>query len=183
MVDEFQDVNLAQFEMLHLLLQEHNPNYMIIGDDDQTIYECRGVNSRFILKEFPERYNPITNFYITDNFRCTASQVVLANRVIHFNKRREVKSLSLTRGFEGATKIEVLPDSFLIGHDIAARTKVAIEGGMLPSEIASLVRINAQTIIVEQALIDKNIAYQIAGGIPFYLLRFRPKMGKGLIGE
>ena len=76
LVDEFQDVNLAQSELLDLITAPHR-NYMAIGDDDQTIYEWRGANADFILN-FEQRYRAKI-YFMTENFRCTAGQVVLAN--------------------------------------------------------------------------------------------------------
>ncbi|MEM8602289.1 MAG: ATP-dependent helicase, partial [Cyanobacteria bacterium P01_H01_bin.121] len=86
LIDEFQDINRAQFAILDLLTRPHR-NYMVIGDDDQTIYEWRGAETRFILTEFERRYQPQT-YQMSDNFRCPAAQVGLANAVIRQNQNR-----------------------------------------------------------------------------------------------
>lgn len=95
-VDEFQDVNMAQVELLDLLTVNHR-NYMAVGDDDQTIYEWRGASPEFLLN-FERRYGA-TRYQMTENFRSHAGVVVLANRCIANNPRRAAKSLGLTRGF------------------------------------------------------------------------------------
>jgi DNA helicase-2/ATP-dependent DNA helicase PcrA len=70
LVDEFQDINLAQSEILDLLTAAHR-NYTVIGDDDQTICQWRGANPRFIL-DFAQRYQA-QRYVIDDNFRSTGA--------------------------------------------------------------------------------------------------------------
>jgi DNA helicase-2/ATP-dependent DNA helicase PcrA len=154
LVDEFQDVNLAQSEILDLITARHR-NYMAIGDDDQTIYEWRGADSQFIL-DFEQRYRA-TKYLITDNFRCPASQVVLANEVIRHNRRREPKRLQLTRGFDGQAFVHVHPDRYEMGRALVAEIQAALAEGFRPDDITVLVRIYAQTPPVEQGLIEARI--------------------------
>ncbi len=165
MVDEFQDVNLAQTEMLDLLTQSHR-NYMVIGDDDQTIYEWRGANPDFILS-FQQRYQA-KRYFMTDNFRCQASHIALANQVIRHNINRTKKSLGLTKGFDGAVFIHTEKSADRIGHTIASEIEAYLQDGAQPAEIAVLVRIYAQTAFIEQCLIAKRIPYEVVGGQPFY---------------
>ncbi len=166
MVDEFQDINLAQFEILDLMTASHR-NYMVVGDDDQTIYEWRGANPRFILEEFGRRYQP-QDYLINDNFRCNASQVALANRVIELNQQRHPKHLSLTRGFEGLTEVHTEKSKEEMGRHIVARIKQVLTNGLKPAEIAVLVRLYSQTSYIEQYLIKEEISYRVTGGLPFY---------------
>lgn len=162
-VDEFQDVNRAQFGILDLLIRPHR-NYMVIGDDDQTIYEWRGAEVDFILKAF-DRYQP-TDYQITDNFRCKASQIALANAVIRHNRNRYKKRLSLTQGFDGCTQIDQSANSEQLGKQVVEQVKAALVTGIAPIEIAILVRVSAQTPYIEQYLIKENIPYR--GLEPFY---------------
>ncbi|OLP19111.1 hypothetical protein BST81_07840 [Leptolyngbya sp. 'hensonii'] len=166
MVDEFQDVNRAQFAILDLITRPHR-NYMVIGDDDQTIYEWRGASSRFILEIFDQRYHP-TTYTITDNFRCPASQVVLANAVIRHNRQRYPKHLSLTQGFEGRTQVHEGDNLEDLGRKVVAQVKVALNQGIKPAEIAILVRVYAQTPYIEQFLIKEQIPYWGPDLVPFY---------------
>ncbi len=165
LVDEFQDVNRAQFGILDLLTRPHL-NYMVIGDDDQTIYEWRGAEVRFILKAF-DRYNP-TNYQITDNFRCKASQITLANAVIRHNQNRHPKQLSLTQGFDGCTQIRDSRSPEHLGQQVVQQVKMAIAQALAPAQIAILVRVYAQTPYIEQGLIQENIPYWGADLVPFY---------------
>ena len=163
LVDEYQDINLAQSEMLHLIMQPHG-NYMAIGDDDQTIYEWRGASPHFIL-DFPKRYAAET-FLISDNFRCPATPLVLANRVIERNKERQPKRLSLTRGFYGETAVSINTDLNQMSAEIVNRIRKLHKAKRPLNDMAVLVRINAQTPPIEQELIAHNIPYRVSQ--PFY---------------
>lgn len=165
LVDEFQDVNLAQSELLDLITAPHH-NYMAIGDDDQTIYEWRGANADFILN-FEQRYRAKI-YFMTENFRCTAGQVVLANGVIRHNQRRREKQLQLTRGFGGVTQFQRHADAERMGYTIAEQVKAAQKQGHSLDKIAVLVRVYAQTPPVEQALMAANLPYIVEGDVPFY---------------
>ena len=163
LVDEFQDVNLAQSEMLDLISRPHF-NLMAIGDDDQTIYEWRGASPRFIL-DFPERYSAQT-YVMRDNFRCPAAPLVLANRVIAQNTERYEKQLQLTRGFQGETAVHRDADLYQMASHIVQRVTKLHAHGMPLNEMAVLVRLNAQTPPIEQALIAAKVPYRVSQ--PFY---------------
>jgi DNA helicase-2/ATP-dependent DNA helicase PcrA len=165
LVDEFQDINLAQAEILDLLTwpQRH---YMAIGDDDQTIYEWRGASPRFIL-EFEQRYEAQV-YYMTENFRCKAPHLTLANRVIEQNRVRRPKRLGLTQGFDGEAFLHREQNSEQMGRHIAEETSLALRNGLRTDEVAILVRIYAQTPPIEQHLIMRNIPYEVVGSEPFY---------------
>jgi len=165
LVDEFQDVNRVQSEILDLLTYPHR-NYMAIGDDDQTIYEWRGADPGFILS-FARRYGA-AKYLIRDNFRSHAAPLALANKVIARNRKREPKSLSLTRGFGGRLEVheELTPETQ--GKHLAALIGDALKGGRAPGEIAVLVRLYAQTPPLEQGLLEANIPYRVVGSSPFY---------------
>ena len=165
LVDEFQDINLVQSELLDLITAPHR-NYMAIGDDDQTIYEWRGADANFILN-FETRYRaPV--YFMTENFRCTAGQVVLANGVIRHNQQRRAKQLQLTRGFGGVTQFQQHANAERMGRVIAEQIKTAQAQGQRLEQIVVLVRVYAQTPPVEQALMAANLPYVIEGEAPFY---------------
>ncbi len=163
LVDEFQDINLAQSEILDLLTFEHR-NYMAIGDDDQTIYEWRGAHPRYIL-DFPQRYNA-RSFIISDNFRCPATPLVVANRVIKQNKQRQRKQLNLTKGFGGKTVLHVNKSVDEMACEIVANIQQLHAEGRSLDDMAVLVRLNAQTPPIEQKLIEAQIPYRVSK--PFY---------------
>ena len=162
-VDEYQDINLAQSVILDLVTEPHR-NLMAIGDDDQTIYEWRGANPKFIL-EFDKKYK-VKPYYISDNFRCPAAPLLLANEVIHHNKKRSPKRLSLTRGFTGQTYVHEDADVVAMSKRIVSQVQKYAEDGLPLHEMAVLVRLNAQTPHIEQELITAGVPYQVSK--PFY---------------
>lgn len=166
-VDEFQDVNLAQSEMMHLVASQVR-SFMAIGDDDQTIYQWRGAHPRFIL-EFARRYGA-QQYSLSSNFRCPLGVIALADRVIDRNRVRAPKRLRATRGGSG---VHLHPPR--VGE--AARIAIqAIREGRDPEAIVVLLRTYAQSAEIEQVLLEERVPYRLVGSAPFYL---RPEV-KGL---
>lgn len=165
LVDEFQDVDQAQSELLDLITAPHR-NYMVIGDDDQTIYEWRGAEPRFILG-FEQRYQAKV-YYMTENFRCRAGQVALANAVIQYNEERRPKRLQLTQGFDEETQLHLHRSADEMGRAIAQKVRSTQSQKQRLKEMVVLVRLYAQTPPIEQALIAAGIPYEIIGDVPFY---------------
>ncbi len=162
LVDEFQDVNLAQVELIDRVSQAHR-NLMVIGDDDQTIYEWRGAAARFILN-FQQRHAARV-YLLQENFRCQASQVALANAVIQHNAERSPKQLRLTQGFDGRTTLQRHGDEATMAAAIVADLKRLRRP---PNEVAILVRLFVQTAPIEAALLRAGIPYRIEGDLPFF---------------
>lgn len=165
LVDEFQDVNAVQSELLDLITARHR-NYMVIGDDDQTIYEWRGASPRFILG-FPARYQA-KKYLLRNNFRSSASHLALANRMIRHNTERENKQLHLTRGFDGQTLVRQPANESQQAQQMVMDVMRACQSGYRFDEQAVLVRLFAQTPFLEQGLIEAGIPYRIVGSVPFY---------------
>ena len=164
-IDEFQDVNKVQSEVLDIITSQHH-NYMAIGDDDQTIYEWRGANNELILS-FEKRYGA-KKYYIGDNFRCNASQIVLANSLIRYNDSRELKTLSLTKGFDGSTSIINFQDNDKMADYIVDEVKLGLQRGLHMNDIVVLIRLYSQTPPLELALTQAQIPYKVSGNTPFY---------------
>ena len=164
LVDEFQDINLVQSAILDLITEPER-HYMAIGDDDQTIYEWRGADPGFILN-FAKRYKAAT-YFISDNFRCPAAPLLLANRVIDHNKKRQAKRLSLTRGFYGETAVSLAPTVATMSREIVDKIiSLHEKSDVALNDIAVLVRLNAQTPYIEQYLIEHKLPYRVSQ--PFY---------------
>lgn len=166
LVDEYQDINRAQSEILHLLTVRHR-NYMAIGDDDQTIYEWRGASPRYIL-DFQARYGAV-RYEMTDNFRSKAQHIVLANRLIQFNTNRERKSSRLTQGFDGLSAVRLHQTRSEMAKDIANEIKACVASGYKGGEVAILVRTYSQVPEIEKSLRDEKISYVVVGQDPFFL--------------
>lgn len=170
LVDEFQDVNLAQYLILELITaprpDKPQRNYMVVGDDDQTIYEWRGARPNFILN-FEKEYQA-TRYVMSENFRCPAGPLALANQVIRHNQKRYEKTLHLTQGFGGTTSVVRSSDRRQMGQSIVANIRTLLAQGDRLPDMAVLVRTKAQTPPVELALIQAQIPYRVVGSEPFY---------------
>ncbi len=166
LVDEFQDTNAIQYEWLRLLAGSQS-KVMIVGDDDQSIYGWRGAkveNIQQFLKDYPD---PIT-IRLEQNYRSTGTILKAANCVIAHNSDRLGKDL-WTDGEQGEaislyTAFNELDEArFIVGRIRQWKR----EGGKLV-ESAVLYRNNAQSRVLEEALIQEGIHYRIYGGLRFY---------------
>ncbi|NEW07942.1 UvrD-helicase domain-containing protein [Paenibacillus sp. SYP-B3998] len=97
-VDEFQDTNTVQYEIIKMIVQQHE-NLMVVGDDDQTIYSFNGARNEFIL-QFHEQYPQAKTVTLDINYRSTSSIVGLGNAIIRHNVHRKNKTLLATKKSE-----------------------------------------------------------------------------------
>lgn len=158
-VDEFQDVNLAQSEMMDLVAGGCR-SYMAIGDDDQTIYQWRGAHPRFILG-FAQRYGA-AEYTLPANFRCPLGVIALADRVIGQNRVRAPKRLRGTREGSG---VHIHPPGRGEAAHVAMR---ALAEGRGADEVVILLRTYAQSAEIEQVLLEQRVPYRLIGAAPFY---------------
>jgi DNA helicase-2/ATP-dependent DNA helicase PcrA len=165
LIDEFQDINKVQYLMLDLLISKHG-NYMAIGDDDQTIYQWRGADPKYIL-DFEKQYQA-KKYTLSLNFRSTATQVLLANEVIRHNQMRYKKTLNLYRTEKGISQIIQTQDPQSMVNEITHLLQQIFMEGLPSKDIVILVRLYAQTPIIESTFIKNGIDYQIVGNVPFY---------------
>ncbi len=163
MVDEYQDTNHAQFKLIELLAGKHG-NLCVVGDDDQSIYRFRGADIRNIL-EFEAEYPGAQVIRLEQNYRSTKTILEAANQIISNNEGRKEKRL-WTENEEGE-KLRIC--AFETGADEAE----AIAGEVASlhisyRDIAVLYRTNAQSRLLEERFVHKNIPYQVVGGVNFY---------------
>lgn len=167
LVDEFQDTNTIQYAWLKLLAGS-DAVVMAVGDDDQSIYGWRGAKVENIHK-FLEDYHQVQVIRLEQNYRSTKTILSAANALIEHNSTRMGKNLWST-GQHGE-KIHVyralneLEEARFVTH----RIRMALnEGQVRASEIAVLYRSNAQSRVMEEALLREGIAYRIHGGLRFF---------------
>ena len=159
LVDEFQDVNKAQFECLQILAEGHQ-NLFVVGDDDQSIYAFRGARPDFLL-HFPTIYPTAKKVILNTNYRSTERVISLAERVIGNNEVRFVKDMKGT-GTEG-DKV-----TFFLAEDTAAEAacvaeKIAglLDEGVPLTEIAVIYRTNLQGGAFARELYKRGIPYDL----------------------
>ena len=167
LVDEFQDTNEIQYQWL-MCLKSSNNYFMAVGDDDQSIYGWRGAkveNMKLFLKDF----SPAKMIRLEQNYRSTQVILNAANAVIANNNRRIGKTL-WSAADEGK-KIDYY-EAFNERDEadfIAQKIKDIMTNDHIPlSNIAILYRSNAQSRVIEDALLARKLPYRIYGGFRFF---------------
>lgn len=166
LVDEFQDTNTVQYAWIRLL-SGAQASVMAVGDDDQSIYGWRGAKVENIQR-FSDDFNETSVVRLEQNYRSTKTILEAANALITHNTGRLGKDL-WTAGDAGR-KITVYGalNELDEARFVSERIEMAIDGGRSPSDIAILYRSNAQSRVLEEALLRAGIAYHIHGGVRFF---------------
>ena len=166
LVDEFQDTNTIQYAWLRVLAGKHIP-VVAVGDDDQSIYGWRGAKIENIQR-FGDDFKGTRTVRLEQNYRSTQTILQAANGVIAFNFGRLGKEL-WTAGEQGE------PITLYAGfneHDearfIVEQIEHWVNNGNNRASTAILYRSNAQSRVLEEALIRGGIPYRIYGGQRFY---------------
>ncbi|MDU4757583.1 MAG: DNA helicase PcrA [Veillonella sp.] len=167
MIDEYQDTNHAQY-LLAKLLASHWKNIAVVGDADQSIYAWRGADIQNIL-DFEKDYPNCTSIKLEQNYRSTKIILDAANAVIENNEGRPKKNL-WTDKTEGAkiqhfTAQSEHEEAAFIGDTIAKKHDIH---GVPYGDMAILYRTNAQSRVLEEALIKRALPYIMVGGTKFY---------------
>ncbi len=166
MVDEYQDTNHVQFRLVSLLSAGHK-NLCVVGDDDQSIYRFRGANIENILG-FEEQFEGAVVIRLEQNYRSTQTVLDAANSVISNNYGRKEKSL-WTNGEKGEKIVWYkAADENDEANFIVNTIKADYEKNGSYSRNAVLYRMNAQSNIVERALVKADIPYRVYGGMRFF---------------
>ncbi len=171
MVDEYQDTNMAQFQLVRMLSDTKERNLCVVGDDDQSIYKFRGANIQNILN-FEKYYPDAKVIKLEQNYRSTQNILNAANGVIAHNIGRKRKSLWTAKGAGNPVKYKHFYNGdeeaeYVIG-DICDRVR---KGQLRYSDSAVLYRTNAQSRIFEEKMVSANVPYRIVGGLNFYARR------------
>lgn len=166
LVDEFQDTNAIQYAWLNLLGKKSG-NVMIVGDDDQSIYGWRGAKIENIQR-FLQDFDGAQTIKLEQNYRSTGNILNAANQLIANNSNRLGKDLwteddagekiSLYTAFN-----EIDEARFIAGRIADWRKK-----DRSLDDVAILYRSNAQSRLMEEALIQAKLPYRIYGGLRFF---------------
>lgn len=170
LIDEYQDTNLAQYQLIKLLVAEHR-NLFAVGDPDQSIYSWRGARYQNILN-FEQDFPGAKVVTLDQNYRSTNTILKAANALIHHNNRRYDKELWSALGDGAKVGIYVGQNEKEEAHFVANRLlKHVADNHIALTEIAIFYRTNAQSRAFEDALLSRRIAYEIIGGVSFYQRR------------
>jgi DNA helicase-2/ATP-dependent DNA helicase PcrA len=166
MVDEYQDTNRAQYHLVQLLASAHR-NLMVVGDPDQGVYSFRGATIRNIL-DFEQDYPDATVVPLTRNYRSTRTILAAANAVIAHNRGRTPKDL-WTEAEDGppVTRYHATDEqdeAMAVVREVEDHVR---RGGSL-DDVAVFYRTNAQSRVLEDALMRVSVPYRVVGGVRFY---------------
>ena len=166
MVDEYQDTSHEQFMLVNLLSRKYG-NICVVGDDDQSIYKFRGATIENILN-FEQQFKNCKTIRLEQNYRSTKRILDAANSVIKKNFGRKEKTL-WTAGKQGEKilvyKAQDERDEAKFVADMIFRN---VKNGGKYGDNAILYRTNAQSNMMEKALIQSGIPYRVFGGMRFY---------------
>lgn len=170
MVDEYQDTNLAQYNLVNMLytnLKEEIPSdrsLCVVGDVDQSIYSWRGADFRIIMN-FKKDFPSCKMIKLEQNYRSTANILNAANAVIENNEERLDKVLYSQKGDGEKISYYEAQDEADEANYIAGTIKRTSANY---NQFAILYRTNAQSRALEEACIAAGIPYRIYGGLKFY---------------
>jgi DNA helicase-2/ATP-dependent DNA helicase PcrA len=167
LVDEYQDINFAQYRLVRLLAAKHR-NLTVVGDDDQAIYGWRGADMRIIMR-FDVDYPEAKVVKLERNYRSTGNVLRAAWEVVRRNQTRREKRLWT----------EAAPGEKIVCHRAADEHAEAFfvadtiehlreHEGRAYRDFAILYRVNAQSRIFEKVFVSRGIPYRIVGGLRFY---------------
>nr|WP_226984175.1 DNA helicase PcrA [Halothermothrix orenii] len=167
LVDEYQDVNFAQYKLVQLLANKYR-NLCVVGDPDQGIYGFRGADIRNILN-FEEDYPEARVIKLEQNYRSKEKILKAAHHVIRNNTARKEKRLWTKRGKGEDLKLYVAFDDKDEASYVCRKIKeLKREKNYKFSDFAVLYRTNSQSRSVEEMMVKYAIPYQIVGGFRFY---------------
>lgn len=166
MVDEYQDTNEAQYILIKML-SALNRNICVVGDESQSIYSFRGSNYRNILN-FEKDYKDCETILLEQNYRSTSTILDSANDVIKNNKHRKDKKLWTENEIGDKLQYYRALDEKDEALYVVNQINILVDNGVNKSDIAVLYRTNAQSRVMEEALLKENIPYKVVGSFYFY---------------
>lgn len=166
LVDEFQDTNAVQYAWLRVLAGQHS-RVTAVGDDDQSIYGWRGARIENI-QSFERDFTHTQIIRLEQNYRSTATILQAANAVIANNQGRLGKNLWTSDSEGEAIELYCAFNEQDEARYIVEQIEQRVRTGHRRDEVAILYRSNAQSRILEEAMIRQGMAYRIYGGQRFY---------------
>jgi len=167
LVDEYQDINFAQYQLVKLL-SEGDSNLFVVGDPDQSIYKFRGADLNNILR-FEHDFPHSKVIKLEQNYRSTKVILEGATNLIKYNRNRKEKELWTDK--KGGEKIKcyeaasALDEAIFISREIIKLNK---EKDKAFKDFAILYRTNAQSRSFEEIFNKQGIPFRVVGGLRFY---------------
>ncbi|QIL85415.1 DNA helicase II [Vibrio sp. HDW18] len=166
LVDEFQDTNAIQYAWLRMMAGAES-HVLIVGDDDQSIYGWRGARVENIEK-FTREFPSVNTIRLEQNYRSTKTILQASNALIANNSERMGKQL-WTDGVVGEPiSVYSAYNELDEARFVVSKIKAWYEQGGRLTDCAILYRNNAQSRVLEEALLQARLAYRIYGGMRFF---------------
>ncbi len=167
LVDEYQDINKAQYEFVHTLSAQHR-NLVVVGDDDQSIYAWRGADVGFILA-FEKDYADARVVRLEQNYRSTQTILDAAYGVVRRNSGRHEKRLWTENGTGEPIQVHSAEDELAEARYVGDVIETVVRTtGIRYGDVAVLYRTNAQSRVLEDTLKRRRLPYRLIGGVRFY---------------
>ena len=163
LVDEFQDINLVQFEIIKMLVQDKQQIF-VVGDDDQSIYQFRGAKPAYLL-DFKKYFPETQEIFLDVNYRCSNLILKQSLALIEENTLRYHKKL-VTPNPNGIPPQyisckDAKEEALHIVHEITKRRKEGISLG----DMAVIYRTNIQARPIVETLLAANIPFCLRDGM------------------
>jgi DNA helicase-2/ATP-dependent DNA helicase PcrA len=167
LVDEFQDTNIAQYELMKQLAARYR-NLCVVGDPDQSIYSWRFADLRNILS-FEKDYPEAKVVFLEQNYRSSKIILEVASDVISANVLRKPKKLWTEN--EDGTPVAVI-ESYNAEEEaqcvVNEIEKLVGQEQISLKDCAVMYRINAQSRALEETFLRYGVPYKLVGGTRFY---------------
>lgn len=165
LVDEFQDTNPAQYILTRLIAQSHQ-NITVVGDFSQSIYSWRGADIRN-LEKFQSDFPGSKIYYLEMNYRSTQNILDFAYKIISKNNTHPILNLQTEKN-SGEEIVFLELDNEQEEAIFVATEIERLRNSQEYTSFALLYRTNAQSRILEEALLHYGISYTLVGGTRFY---------------
>ncbi len=170
LVDEFQDTNDLQYKWLKLLAGPGSATpgaLFAVGDDDQSIYAFRGANVGN-MRAFEREFRVENLIKLEQNYRSHGNILDSANHLIEHNSERLGKNLRTDAGHGEPVRVYEAASDLQEAQWLTEEAKNLIAEGMVKSDIAVLYRSNAQSRVLEHALLAAGLPYRVYGGLRYF---------------
>jgi DNA helicase II / ATP-dependent DNA helicase PcrA len=166
LVDEYQDTNPIQYRLIRLLAGTRK-NLCVVGDDDQSIYRWRGADIRNIL-DFEKDFSGVKVVKLEQNYRSTRTILTAAGKVVEKNRGRKGKTLWTDNPHGEKIVYRQTADEREEARFVCREIERYVRRGGDVRDAAVFYRTNAQSRVVEDALVADGIPYRMVGGMRFY---------------
>ena len=162
LVDEYQDTNRTQYELIRHLVGPQG-NVTVVGDEDQSIYSWRGADIQNIL-DFERDFPGARVLRLEENYRSSQGILDAASALVAHNEKRKGKTLRAVKATGEPVRLHQAGDEYQEAQWVVGRISSLRSRG----RAAVLFRMNAQSRLLEEALMRHGLPYVVVGGVGFY---------------